>query len=86
MSVEIDLFVCGAATERSQDAMRNLAFVCRSRYGDDFTVNVVDVLDEPDAAERANVIVTPMIVVRQPLPVQRFVGDLRDLDAEWATV
>ena len=74
--VEIDLYVCGASTERSQTAMRNLADHCAERYGENYTVNVIDVLRNPGIAERVNVVATPTTVIRRPLPAHRLIGDL----------
>lgn len=81
-SVEVDLFVCGAVTERSTRTVRNLTALCAERYGTHYTVNVIDVLAEPEIAERSNVIATPLAIVRRPLPARRFVGDLSDVDPD----
>lgn len=79
--VEIDLYVCGALTERSQVTMRNLAEQCTTRYGDGYTINVIDVLRNPGIADRVNVVATPTTVIRRPLPAHRLVGDLSTAEA-----
>jgi hypothetical protein len=74
--VEIDLYVCGAETDRSSTTMRNLAAECTRRYGDAYAINVIDVLHSPGVADRANIVATPTTVIRRPLPAHRLVGDL----------
>lgn len=74
--VEIDLYVCGASTERSANTMHNLAELCTQRYGTEYTINVIDILRSPAAADRANIVATPTTVIRRPLPAHRLVGDV----------
>jgi hypothetical protein len=50
--------------------------VLRKRYGNGFTLEVVDVLEEPDRADAAHVIATPVLVISNGNGEQRFVGAL----------
>jgi circadian clock protein KaiB len=43
------------------------------------TIEVVDLLENPEAGVRDNVLGIPMMVKVRPLPVRRIVGTLNDL-------
>lgn len=78
--VELDVYVAGT-TDRSTDAVRNLTGICERLFGSHYDIRVVDVLQDPDAAERQRIIATPTVVRRLPLPSRRIVGDLSDIAA-----
>lgn len=46
-----------------------------------YDLSIVDVLEDPETAEEERILVTPTLVKEGPLPVQRIIGDLSDLDA-----
>lgn len=75
--VELDVYIAGA-TERSNSAIRNLTSICERLYGSGYEIRVVDVLNDPDAAERQRIVATPTVVRRLPLPSRRVVGDMSD--------
>ena len=76
--VEFEVYVTGA-DGRSAAAVRNLTALCESGFDGDYLIRVIDVLDDPDAAERQRIMATPMIVRRHPLPDRRVIGDLEDV-------
>lgn len=78
--IELDVYVAGT-TDRSTDAVRNLTGICERLYGNEYEIRVVDVLQDPDAAERQRIVATPTVVRRLPLPSRRLVGDMSDTDA-----
>lgn len=78
-TVELDIYVAGT-TERTTDAIRNLSQICDDLYGSSYQIHVIDVLEDPDAAERQRIIATPTVLRRVPLPSRRVVGDLSDID------
>lgn len=51
------------------------------RYGTDFALEVVDVLEDPDRADAAHVVATPVLIVANGAGEQRFVGDLNPIAA-----
>lgn len=71
------LFVAGT-TVRSQRAIDSVERICRE-IPDPCEVNVVDVLEQPELAERDGVVATPTLIRTQPEPVRRVIGDLSDL-------
>jgi len=65
-------------TGRTSDAIRNLTEICDDLYAGSYHIHVIDVLEDPDAAERQRIIATPTVLRRVPLPTRRVVGDLSD--------
>jgi len=77
--IELDIYVAGT-TDRTSDAIRNLTEICDGLYGSSYHIQVIDVLEDPDAAERQRIIATPTVLRRVPLPTRRVVGDLSDTE------
>jgi circadian clock protein KaiB len=71
------LFVAGD-TARSQQAYAGLTRICRERLGEAFDIELVDVVQNPDAAEAHRVLTTPTVVKESPEPRRRITGDLSD--------
>lgn len=74
-AIRLVLYVAGD-TPRSRQAEANVRALCQDLDGVD--LRVVDVVREPDAAERERVLTTPMIVRTHPAPPRRATGDLGD--------
>lgn len=72
---ELVLFVVGDSA-KSEAAMRNLRWLCETFLAGRHEITVIDVLEDPMAAEAANVVATPMLIRNAPLPRRRIVGDL----------
>lgn len=75
--VEFDLYVAGAG-DRSNDAIRNLTHICERMHDQPYAIRVIDVLRDPDAAERQRILATPTVLRRLPLPTRRMTGDFVD--------
>lgn len=77
MSYRFTLFVAGS-THRSNSAIRNLRDACARHLGDDFALDIVDVLERPERAEDERIVATPTVIREMPLPRRRVIGDLSD--------
>ena len=78
--VELCLFVAGD-TGPSARARRQLERF-RARFGDaNWHVEVVDVVQRPDLAERAAIVATPVLIRLAPLPRRSVIGDFGDFEA-----
>ncbi len=77
--VRMTLFVAGGE-ENSRRAQQNLARLCEQELNDNYTLDVVDVLEDFQAATRQNVMVTPTLIVAEPPPKVTILGDLRDME------
>ncbi len=71
------LFITGL-TSRSQRAIASLNTLCDENLGERFHLEIVDVLQEPEKAERHKILATPTLVKQLPPPVRRVIGDLSD--------
>ena len=76
----LELFVVGHSS-KAQRAEDNLRRLCEQRLAGRYDLRVIDVLENAEAAEAANIIATPTLVRRAPLPVRLVVGDLSEPDA-----
>jgi circadian clock protein KaiB len=73
--VVLSLYVCGD-TPRSQRAIHRLKEMLGDRQ--DCRVEVIDVIQRPEAAEAARILATPALIKESPPPVRRIVGDLTE--------
>lgn len=71
------VFVAGSSW-RSQPVVRALHDLCTEHGISHYSVEVVDVLQDPASAERDRVLAVPMVMRVGPGPVVRVVGDLSD--------
>jgi circadian clock protein KaiB len=79
------LFVMGQSP-RSQRAVANLRRLCDEQIPDTYNLAVIDVLENPQAAEKARILTTPTLVKERPLPVRRMSGDLSDAEKVLASL
>ena len=73
------LFVAGS-TVRSRQAIENLRRICREQLDGNVDLEVVDIYQQPELAERYQVIAAPTLVKLLPLPVRRIIGDLSETE------
>ena len=76
--IAFSLFVTGR-TARSQQAVRSMKELC-STLGKDIDFEIIDVLEQPEAAEREHVLATPTLIKHSPGEERRVIGDLGDLE------
>lgn len=67
-------------TPRSTQAIADLKKLSAELLGNDCTVEVVDIYDNPAAACEAQVVAIPTLVRERPLPRHRLVGSIGNLD------
>ena len=75
----LKLFVCGISP-RTESAIANLRHLCAHELRGDCTLDVIDVLEQPDLTEEARVLATPTLIKLLPPPIRRVIGDLSDKD------
>ena len=73
----LKLYVTGASP-RTERAIANLRQICDSELAGRYTLAIVDVLEDPEAAERDRILATPTLIKEFPLPLRRIIGDLSD--------
>ena len=75
----LTLYVSGAAP-RSAQALETVRRLCDEDLAGQVELQVVDIIDEPDLAERDRIVAVPTLVKRLPAPQRQLVGDLADVD------
>ncbi|MCC6551653.1 MAG: circadian clock KaiB family protein [Polyangiaceae bacterium] len=63
-------------TPRSEQAISNLRAICEAELKDMYEIVIVDVLDQPEAAEAEKILATPTLIKELPLPQRRIIGEL----------
>ena len=75
--VHLRLYISGRS-DLSERAAANARTFCRNQLGSDYTLEIVDVIAQPQIAEEHGVVTTPTLVRCDPLPERRLIGDLAD--------
>jgi circadian clock protein KaiB len=71
------LYIAGQ-TPKSVAAVSNLHAIC-DRYPEmRFTIEVVDLLENPQLAEGDQIVAIPTLIRRLPQPIKKVIGDLSD--------
>lgn len=78
--VRLRLYVSGR-TDRSEAALDTLRAIVDTHLPQGATIEVVDVLEQPEAAEQHHIRVTPTLDKVLPMPTKRIVGELTDAAA-----
>ncbi len=73
------LYITGK-TQHSEEAIANLKKLCQETLTGQYTIKIIDVLEQPDVAEAEKIIATPTLVKETPLPIRRVIGDLSAAD------
>lgn len=73
--IELTLIVSGAS-DLSARAIANATLLCETHMAGRYNLSVVDLHEAPASVESGQVLAAPTLVKTQPLPMQKFVGDL----------
>ncbi len=69
------LYVAGESA-RYRTALSDLKQVCEQYLDGNYSIEVVDVLVNPERAQRDHILAVPTVVKKSPLPERRLIGDL----------
>jgi circadian clock protein KaiB len=72
--------VVAGTTLRSQRTLENLRRICNEHLAGQVDLEVIDIYQQPELAERYQVIAAPTLVKLLPLPIRRIIGDLSETD------
>ena len=75
----LKLYITGNSP-RSQRAIANLFQLCRGKLADQYKIEIIDVLEQPQLAEKEKILVTPTLIRQLPPPLQRLIGDMSNTD------
>ena len=73
------LYVTGT-TPRSARAIQNIRAICEEKLQGNYDLEVIDIYQHPERAKPEQVVVTPTLVKKLPLPVRKLIGDLSDAE------
>lgn len=77
--VLLKLYVTGNS-QRSSRAIEAVRAICRDYLQNRVTLEIVDVLEQPEDAENERIIATPTLIRKAPGPHRRLVGDLGETE------
>ena len=81
----LTLFITGT-TPRSVKAIENVQAFCGRELEGRYELEIVDLYENPDRAQPANVIVAPTLIRHEPKPIKLLVGDMSDTQRLHSTV
>lgn len=73
----LHLYITGA-TPNSIRALINIKQICEEHLKGRYHLEVIDVYQQKELAEKEQLIALPLLIKKQPLPVKRIIGDLSD--------
>jgi circadian clock protein KaiB len=71
------LYVSGI-TVHSQEAIENAQRICRESLAGRYSLQIVDINQQPELAEEADIVVAPTLLKKLPPPLRRIIGNLVD--------
>ncbi|MBC7391300.1 MAG: circadian clock protein KaiB [Opitutaceae bacterium] len=74
-SWELRLYVAGS-TQKSSAALTNLRRYCETYLKGRYTLEVIDLLKNPQLAEGDQILAIPTLVRKVPEPIRKIIGDL----------
>jgi circadian clock protein KaiB len=72
---ELRLYIAGQ-TRKSIIALANLRRLCEEHLAGQYRIEIIDLMEHPDQAQRDQILAIPTLVRRLPEPIKRIIGDL----------
>ena len=76
---QLRLYVAGRSA-KSIAAFANLKKICETHLAGRYTIEIIDLLEQPQLAAGDQIVAIPTLVRKLPAPLRKIVGDLRDTD------
>jgi circadian clock protein KaiB len=76
---QLRLYVAGQ-TSKSLTAFGNLKQICEHHLKDRYSIEVIDLLEQPHLSKGDQILAIPTLVRRLPQPVRKIIGDLSDTE------
>ena len=73
----LKLYVAGI-NRRSSDAIRAITDACEENLKGRYSLEVIDIYQQPTLAKGEQIIAVPTLVKKLPLPLRRMIGDMAD--------
>ncbi len=72
---ELRLYIAGH-TSRAVAAFANLKRICEEHLAGEYSIEVIDLLENPKLARGDQILAVPTLVRRLPTPIKKIIGDL----------
>jgi circadian clock protein KaiB len=76
---ELRLYVAGQ-TPKSLAAFANLKKICEEHLAGKYTIEIIDLLENPTLAKGDQILAIPTLVRKLPEPVRKIIGDLSNTE------
>jgi len=73
------LYVAGQ-TPKSVTALANLKRICDEHMHGEYSVEIIDLMENPQLARRDQIVAIPTLVRELPSPLKRIIGDLSNTE------
>ena len=73
----LQLYVAGMS-EKSMQAIKNIKELCDKHLADCFELEIIDIYKNPEVAVQEQIVFSPSLIKRLPLPRKTMVGNLSD--------
>ena len=78
-SIHLRLYVAGQ-TPKSLAALFNLKKICTEHLSGNYTLEVIDLMKNPQLAQGDQILAIPTLVRNLPRPIRKIIGDLSNVD------
>lgn len=72
------LYLSGSKTRLSKRAIENLHDICEKHLKGRYSIQVIDIEEQPQIGVEKNIIASPTLIRELPEPVKRVIGDLSE--------
>jgi circadian clock protein KaiB len=76
---QLRLYVAGQ-TPKSLTALANLKNICEEHLKGFYSIEVIDLLEQPKLSQGDQILAIPTLVRKLPQPVRKIIGDLSDTE------
>ncbi len=76
---ELRLYVAGQ-TPKSLTAFANLRQICETHLGGHYSIEVIDLIENPQLARGDQILAIPTLVRKLPEPIKKIIGDLSNTE------
>jgi circadian clock protein KaiB len=73
------LYVTGM-TPKSTQAIANVQKLCETHLAGRYELKVIDMYQQPKLAQGEQIIATPTLIKKLPLPLRKLIGDMSDTE------
>ena len=73
------LYVTGM-TARSKRAIQNIKKICEDHLKGRYNLEVIDIYREPVLAKGDQIVATPTLIKKLPVPIRKFIGEMSETE------